>query len=372
MGHRYSQDEADGDADASGHGGRTVRTNGNVSHRRIVPAVDHRLDRPAIGVRWPTAPPKVSLVRHRSATIGRSGLLPQLQNSPRFLGARIPVGIVVALVVLAASGLPVFAADGPRTVAVIEDEIDAAELKLERLASQKQRAEATTVELKGERQALQVRAGQLDGEAEEYLQQLRLARRDARLATVEAYVSGNRVTVAPDIANATDALWQETMLTDRADAGVEAAIRYQELRTQTAEEVVRLAENTDQVEVRIRQAATDTDRAVRSMTATRERISSLREEIKILEIVAQFGTSRGDAGPGAWAALRNCESHGNYAVNTGNGFYGAYQFDLQTWRSTGGSGLPSAAPPWEQDARAKALYQQRGSQPWPICGRFLN
>ena len=59
------------------------------------------------------------------------------------------------------------------------------------------------------------------------------------------------------------------------------------------------------------------------------------------------------------------ESGGNYATNTGNGYYGAYQFDLQTWRSVGGSGLPSAASPAEQDMRAQMLHSQRGCQPWP-------
>ena len=85
---------------------------------------------------------------------------------------------------------------------------------------------------------------------------------------------------------------------------------------------------------------------------------------------AQTRTLRAGAG-GHLASIRACESGGNYGTNTGNGFYGAYQFDLQTWGTVGGSGLPSDAPPEEQDARAHALYAQRGSQPWPICGRFL-
>jgi hypothetical protein len=72
-----------------------------------------------------------------------------------------------------------------------------------------------------------------------------------------------------------------------------------------------------------------------------------------------------------WSALRHCESGGDYTKNTGNGFYGAYQFDLQTWQSMGGSGLPSDAPSWEQDARAQALYSARGDEPWPICGKYL-
>ena len=70
-----------------------------------------------------------------------------------------------------------------------------------------------------------------------------------------------------------------------------------------------------------------------------------------------------------WAALRSCE--GSYTSNTGNGFYGAYQFDLQTWQSVGGSGLPSNASPAEQDMRAQKLYDQRGASPWPVCGKLL-
>jgi hypothetical protein len=72
---------------------------------------------------------------------------------------------------------------------------------------------------------------------------------------------------------------------------------------------------------------------------------------------------------GTLAAIRQCESGGNYGTNTGNGFYGAYQFDLQTWRSVGGSGLPSNASPAEQDMRASMLHSQRGAAPWPVCGR---
>jgi hypothetical protein len=47
--------------------------------------------------------------------------------------------------------------------------------------------------------------------------------------------------------------------------------------------------------------------------------------------------------------LRQCESGGNYQTNTGNGYYGAYQFSLGTWQRLGYSGLPSNAPPSVQD-----------------------
>lgn len=73
-----------------------------------------------------------------------------------------------------------------------------------------------------------------------------------------------------------------------------------------------------------------------------------------------------------WAALRNCESSGNYrAVSSSGKYRGAYQFDYRTWAGLGGTGDPAAAPPAEQDARAKLLYSQRGWRPWPVCGRFL-
>lgn len=68
---------------------------------------------------------------------------------------------------------------------------------------------------------------------------------------------------------------------------------------------------------------------------------------------------------GVLARIRMRESGGNYAINTGNGYYGAYQFNLATWRGVGGSGLPSEASPAEQDMRAQTLYDRRGCSPWP-------
>jgi hypothetical protein len=72
---------------------------------------------------------------------------------------------------------------------------------------------------------------------------------------------------------------------------------------------------------------------------------------------------------GTLSAIRQCESGGNYATNTGNGFYGAYQFTQSTWESVGGSGNPAAASQAEQDRRAAMLYAREGASPWPVCGR---
>jgi len=75
---------------------------------------------------------------------------------------------------------------------------------------------------------------------------------------------------------------------------------------------------------------------------------------------------------GAWAKVANCESSGNPRAVNAAGYYGLFQFDLQTWRSVGGSGNPAKASAAEQLMRAKKLYAQRGASPWPVCGRFLH
>ena len=79
----------------------------------------------------------------------------------------------------------------------------------------------------------------------------------------------------------------------------------------------------------------------------------------------------GSAPAGVWSALAQCESGGNPATNTGNGYYGLYQFSLPTWRAMGGSGLPSEASAAEQTQRAQALQSRSGWGQWPACARKL-
>lgn len=68
---------------------------------------------------------------------------------------------------------------------------------------------------------------------------------------------------------------------------------------------------------------------------------------------------------GILARIRQRESGGNYATNTGNGYYGAYQYDLATWGNYGGYARPDLAPPAVQDAKAADTYARRGCSPWP-------
>lgn len=79
--------------------------------------------------------------------------------------------------------------------------------------------------------------------------------------------------------------------------------------------------------------------------------------------------------PGApddvWAKLRRCEAGGDYRRNSGNGYYGAYQFSASTWRSLGYPGLPHQAPPAVQDDAARRLQQRSGWGQWPACSRRI-
>jgi uncharacterized protein YabE (DUF348 family) len=73
-----------------------------------------------------------------------------------------------------------------------------------------------------------------------------------------------------------------------------------------------------------------------------------------------------------WAALAQCESGGRPGAVSPNGMYhGLYQFSVDTWRRTGGTGVPSQATAREQTYRAILLYKRSGAGQWPHCGRHL-
>jgi len=74
-------------------------------------------------------------------------------------------------------------------------------------------------------------------------------------------------------------------------------------------------------------------------------------------------------GDTVWDRIAQCESGGNWAENTGNGYYGGLQFSLSTWHANGGSGLPSDASRSEQIAIATKVRDASGGYgAWPVCG----
>ena len=70
-----------------------------------------------------------------------------------------------------------------------------------------------------------------------------------------------------------------------------------------------------------------------------------------------------------WDAIAQCESGGNWAISTGNGFSGGLQFTSGTWHANGGSGSPNAASREEQIRVAENVLHSQGIGAWPVCGR---
>lgn len=84
-------------------------------------------------------------------------------------------------------------------------------------------------------------------------------------------------------------------------------------------------------------------------------------------------SSSGASSASSWAAgyeasaVRRCESGSNYATNTGNGYFGAYQFDIPSWYANGGGAYasrPDLAPSWAQDQVAYTYWSKAGWSPW--------
>lgn len=80
-------------------------------------------------------------------------------------------------------------------------------------------------------------------------------------------------------------------------------------------------------------------------------------------------TAANAADDATWDALAQCESGGNWAINTGNGYYGGLQFSLSTWRANGGTGMPHQASRAEQIRVAENTLRSQGIGAWPTCGK---
>ncbi len=77
------------------------------------------------------------------------------------------------------------------------------------------------------------------------------------------------------------------------------------------------------------------------------------------------------AGGTVWDRLAQCESGGNWAINTGNGYYGGLQFSLGTWQAYGGTGYPHQASRETQIAVATRVQAGQGWGAWPSCASQL-
>jgi uncharacterized protein YabE (DUF348 family) len=107
------------------------------------------------------------------------------------------------------------------------------------------------------------------------------------------------------------------------------------------------------------------------------KVVSAKVSVKAVPTIVKVGTkeqptSNFAGGSTVWDALAQCESGGNWAINTGNGYYGGLQFNVGTWRAYGGTGLPSQASRETQIAIATKVRDASGGYgAWPACAAKL-
>ena len=116
---------------------------------------------------------------------------------------------------------------------------------------------------------------------------------------------------------------------------------------------------------------------VDGIVVSREPLATQTTREPVTEKV-RVGTKERPAAPsvpsgGVWDALAACESGGNWAINTGNGYYGGLQFSLGTWQAHGGSGMPHENSREAQIAVAQRLVAAAGGSygAWPHCSSQL-
>lgn len=116
---------------------------------------------------------------------------------------------------------------------------------------------------------------------------------------------------------------------------------------------------------------------VRNGKVIATKVVTVDVERKPVDAIVKVGTKESvsanyASGSTVWDALAQCESGGNWAINTGNGYYGGLQFNLGTWQAYGGTGLPSEASRETQIAIATKLRDASGGYgAWPACSSKL-
>ena len=97
-------------------------------------------------------------------------------------------------------------------------------------------------------------------------------------------------------------------------------------------------------------------------------LATMAGAIAVAPIAVGAATANADSGVN-WDAIAACESGGNWAINTGNGYYGGLQFTMGTWRANGGTGSPHNASREEQIRVAENVLRTQGIGAWPTCGK---
>ncbi|SES08309.1 transglycosylase family protein [Actinokineospora terrae] len=107
----------------------------------------------------------------------------------------------------------------------------------------------------------------------------------------------------------------------------------------------------------------------RKQTATQRTIARVLVAGVAVGAPMAIAASPASADPVNWDAVAQCESGGNWNINTGNGYYGGLQFTPSTWRANGGSGSAHSASREEQIRVAENVLKTQGIGAWPVCGK---
>lgn len=331
-------------------------------------------------------------------------------RSPRDRALR-SLALLVALSALLAVAAPASSAADP---------VARARTALAAATADRQEAEQRVTRATAALAAAEEEAGRLAQVDAELTDELAEARRALREYAIAAYIDGGqsemfRATLSLEQAQAL--AWQSSMLLGQSVSAEDAADRFESLKEANEPEALEAAEAVDRARSALVEARND---LIQSSAFERDAESALTDALAAQEAAAaerraaqaaersaarstaaapeparsaQRAPSSGSApaparpapvpppasgiqgNPTQWeiatlARIRRCESGGNYSIVSRSGRYrGAYQFDIPTWRSVGGSGDPAAASPAEQDYRALLLLRARGTRPWPVCGR---
>ena len=205
-----------------------------------------------------------------------------------------------------------------------------------------------------------------------FLLEMKEAEDLTRKLAIEAFMGGDSVSSAAyllDSENVGDLIFRRAILKETTEAVEKQSQAYEEMKDVASFAMLELASQIDDILVSI---LLEKDKR----SQAEEKILRAEYVVEIAQIhasadVLKAQKRRVEPSDEQWRKLRFCESTEQYDISTGNGYYGAYQFDLITWVGVGGEGDPSKAPPEEQDARARYLYHLNGWYPWPVCGRFL-
>jgi LysM repeat protein len=107
------------------------------------------------------------------------------------------------------------------------------------------------------------------------------------------------------------------------------------------------------------------------LTNTRAAVSGLAVAALTAAGVGLSAAPAHAASAETWDAIAQCESSGNWSINTGNGYYGGLQFLPATWRAFGGTGNPANASKAEQIRVAERVLKVQGWGAWPACSAKL-